>query len=161
MVEEPNAMTPSGKPDTICEETTRSDAPHRKFFMPKVDTNGCGRCRRVSSKPLIRPINVPATIATTISTNELVIPPLTSIPQIQAQNVAFAPTDRSIPAVIKHSSIPVDSSAVNVVCFKTDIKLLYVKNLSLTTVRTTHKIISAASVPRNELPLDFFLVLVI
>ena len=49
---------------------------------------------------------------------------LTSIPRMQAQKVALAPTERSIPAVIRQSSIPVDSRAVKDVCLRTDMMLL-------------------------------------
>ena len=117
-------MTPAGKPEIIWDPVTRREAPQRKFFIPSVDTKGWGRWSLVSRVPLIRPTIVPAIRAIRIRTTGLVMPPLTSIPQMQAQNVALAPTERSIPAVIRQSSIPVERSAVKVVCFRTDMILL-------------------------------------
>ena len=75
------------------------------------------------------------------------MPFCTSIPAKQAQNVAFAPTDRSIPAVIRQSSMPVDTSALNDVCLRTDIRLEYLKKLGDAIVSTIQRINNAPNVP--------------
>ena len=54
----------------------------------------------------------------------LVTPALFIAPITQAQNTAFAPTDRSIPAVIRHISIPVARNALKAVCFNMPMMLL-------------------------------------
>ena len=88
-------------------------------------------------------------------------PRCTSIPAIQAQNVAFAPTERSMPAVIRHSSIPVESSALNDVCFRMLIKFENFKKFGDAIAKITHKSSSAISVPSWDTILLSFFALVI
>ena len=84
---------------------------------------------------------------------------MTSIPAIQAQNVAFAPTERSMPAVIRQSSIPVESSALNDVCFRILIKFWKFRKFGDAIARTTHSSSSAISVPSWAMsPFFFFIV---
>ena len=58
-----------------------------------------------------------------ISRMPLDMPDLDRAPIKQAQNTALAPTDRSIPAVIRHSSIPTARKALKAVCFRILIRL--------------------------------------
>ncbi len=69
------------------------------------------------------------------------------IPATHAQNVAFAPTERSMPAVIRQNSMPQAVSAVNGVCFRMDIKFENFRKFGEAIVRITHKMSSAPTVP--------------
>ena len=63
-------------------------------------------------------------MATTIIRTPLPTFALFIAPMTQAQNTALAPTDRSIPAVMRHSSMPVARKALKAVCFRMPIMLL-------------------------------------
>ena len=77
----------------------------------------------------------------------MVTPILTMAPATQAPKVAVAPTERSIPAVIRVSNIPVESRALKEVCFKMDIKFALSKKLGEANANAIHRMISAANVP--------------
>ncbi len=72
----------------------------------------------------MKPTRPPATMATTIIKIPLVTFALFMAPMTQAQNTAFAPTDRSMPAVIRQSSMPVARKALKAVCFRMPMRLL-------------------------------------
>ena len=77
----------------------------------------------------------------------MVMPLFISIPARQAANVALAPTERSMPAVIRQSSMPVETSALNDVCLRMDIMFEYLKKFGDAIARTTQRITSAPNVP--------------
>ena len=148
MVEEPSQRRPLiPEKEIILEAVTSSAAPQSTFFIPRVDTKGCGRCSLVNSSPFTMPTRVPVRSATTIRTKELVTPLVTRNPHIQAAKVALAPTERSMPAVIRQSSIPVDRRALKVVCFKIDIILSNFRKFGDAKARITKRMSSAPNVP--------------
>ena len=63
-------------------------------------------------------------MATTIISTPLEISALFIAPMTQAQNTALAPTERSMPAVMRHSSMPVARKALKAVCFRMPMRLL-------------------------------------
>ena len=95
----------------------------------------------------MKPMIPPPTTATRTSTTELVMPLFTSMPARQAPKVAFAPTDRSIPAVIRQRSMPADSSALKDVCLKTDIRLSTFRKFGVAMDKTIQRISRAPMVP--------------
>ncbi len=79
-------------------------------------------------------------IQTRINTREFVMPKdVFSIPIIHAHRIAFAPTDKSMPAVISTTSIAAEISPLTAVCLRIFIILLRVKNFSVASDKTMNK----------------------
>ena len=99
--------------------------------MPSVETKGWGRSRRVSSVPLRKPQKVLTAMPDTMRTTGLVTPKFcTSTPMRQVDSTVLEPTDRSMPAVMRTTSMPAEMRQLMDVCLRMFIWLPKRRNLS-------------------------------
>ncbi len=137
--------------------------PHSTFFMPKVDTKGWGRSKRVSRMPLTKPANVLTARPAMISSGMLVMPKFwTSTPMVQVHSTQLEPTDRSMPAVIRAHSMPEAIRQLMEACLKMFMILLIRGNLSgIITQKMRTSSASAIRVPsfcKSSFPEFFFFI---